>query len=104
MIVKQQKRSTTVNVISWTTALRDDMGIQFATMTGSLDAAHPLGQVSFTVHNAEVYLANAEEAREVYEAFVKTVSDASAGFVGNTVTCEGDDLHEDDEPMMMEEV
>ena len=43
MIVRKQKRSTTVNSISWAMALEDDHGIQFAAMNGSLDAAHPLG-------------------------------------------------------------
>ena len=104
MIIKKQKRSTTVNTISWATALQDDRGVQFAAMSGSLDATHPLGQISFTVHNTEVYLANAAEAKLAYADFVREVTEASLDFVGSTVTVTGDDLLETDEQTTMEEV
>ena len=104
MIIKQQKRSTTVNTISWAAALQDDRGVQFAAMSGSLDAAHPLGQISFTVHNTEVYQANAAEAKQAYADFVREVTEASLDFVGSSVTVTGDDLLETDEQMTMEEV
>ena len=104
MIVRKQKRSTTVNSISWAMALEDDHGIQFAAMNGSLDATHPLGQVSFTVHNADIYQANVAEARRVYADFAREVTEAALDFVGNAVITEGDDIVGSDEQMPMEEV
>ena len=104
MIIKQQKRSTTVNTISWATALQDDRGVQFAAMTASLDATHPLGQISFTVHNAEIYQTNAKEAKKAYADFVSEVTEASLDFVGSEVRVTGDDILETDEQMTMEEV
>ena len=104
MIIKKQKRSTTVNTISWATALQDDRGVQFAAMSGNLDASHPLGQISFTVHNPGVYLTNAAEAKQAYADFVREVTEASLDFVGSTVTVTGDDLIGSDEQTTMEEL
>ncbi len=104
MIVRKQKRSSTVSVISWAAALEDDRGIQFAAMAGSLDATHPLGQISFIVHNPEIYQANAIEAKRIYADFVREITETALDFVGNTISVEGDDNIGSDEQMPMEEV
>ena len=104
MIIKQQKRSTNVNTISWATALQDDRGVQFAAMTASLDATHPLGQISFTVHNTDLYQANAAEAKKAYADFVSEVTETALDFVGRIVTVTGEDPIETDEQTTMEEV
>ena len=104
MIVRKQKRSTTVNTISWEAALEDDRGIQFAAMSGSLDATHPLGQISFTVHNPEIYQANATEAKRTYADFVREITETAMDFVGSAINVEGDDIAGSDEQMPMEEV
>ena len=104
MIVRKQKRSTTMNTVSWATALEDDRGVQFAAMSGSLDATHPLGQISFTVHNSEIYQANAADAKRAYPDFVREITEAALDFVGNIISIEGDDIVESDEQVPMEEV
>ena len=104
MIVRKQKRSTTVNTISWAMALEDDRGIQFAAITGSLDATHPLGQISLMVHNPVIYQAYAAEAKHAYTEFAREVTEAAIDFVGNTINIEGDEIVGSDEQMPMEEV
>ncbi len=103
MITKQQKRSTTVNTVSWSTALEDDSGIQFAAMTGSLDASHPLGQMSFTVHNEDVYRDNAKEAKQAYADFIREVTETAEGFVGSTVIIKGEDVKEKSDKVTKQE-
>ena len=104
MIIKQQTRSTTIHTISWATILQDDRGVQFGAMSGSLDATHPLGQISFTVHNNEVYQANAAEAKQAYVEFSREVTETALDFVGNTINIEGDETVGSDEQLPMEEV
>ncbi len=85
-------------------AMEDERAIQFAAMGGRLDATHPLGQVSFTVYNADIYQVNVEEARQVYADFAREVTVTALDFVGNAVITEGDDIVGSDEQMPMEEV
>ena len=72
--------------------------------TGSLDATHPLGQISLMVHNPVIYQAYAAEAKHVYTEFAREVTEAAIDFVGNTINIEGDEIVGLDEQMPMEEV
>lgn len=74
--MKQTTKKTTKQTVSvsWSVALKEDNGAQFASMTGLIDNAHPLGTTSLVVSNSTLYAANEAAAKAAYAAFQDEVA------------------------------
>ena len=103
MIIRKRKTTKVITMVTWSTSLQNENGIQFAAMNGSLDASHPLGQTSLTVHNVPLYQENEKAVKAMYAEFVETVSAAAEQFVGLSEKTEGDDQLPDDDSAPAEE-
>lgn len=85
---KTTKKTTKLTTsVSWSAQLKDDNGAQFASMTGLIDNAHPLGTTSLVVSNSALYAANEEAAKAAYAAFQEEVA-AVAETIAPVVTTE----------------
>lgn len=85
---KTTKKTTKLTTnVSWSVALKDETGAQFASMTGLIDNAHPLGTTSLVVSNSTLYSKNEEEAKAAYAAFQDEVA-AVAETITPVVTTE----------------
>ena len=91
------KQTRTTKSITWNTSLMDDNGKQFATMTGTLDSARPLGNATFTVINPSVFEANKADAQAAYAAFQMEVNKAASETELATIVTEGEEAAENNE-------
>ena len=69
MICKNKKTTVSTTTVTWSTALTDDTGSQFATMSAEVDRARPFGTFTMTVHLPSVFEKNKEQAKAAYAEF-----------------------------------
>lgn len=88
------KQTRTTKAITWRTSLMDDTGKEFATMTGTLDSARPLGNATFTMINPSAFEANKAEAQAAYAAFQAEINKAVSETELAVIVTEGEENEE----------
>ena len=79
------KKTTENHSIHLDTRLSSDEGIDFAWITGDIDAKRPLGSTNFNVLNQVEYKANKAAAKAAYADFRDLLDSYTDDFVG-TIT------------------
>lgn len=92
MIIKTQKTTKTVTTISFSAVLKNDKGVQFATMSGKIDAARPFGTTALTVHNQAVFAEHEEAAKTAFAEFQAAVNATVGTVEPSVIVTEGDDV------------
>ena len=71
------KRTVKTTSVTWSGYLSTDDNIRIASMTATLDRAHPRGTTNMVVVNPEIYNQYAEDVKEAYDSFMEQVREAA---------------------------